>query len=67
MQLKMIDMKVYFILLKNEKGQGILEYALLLIFIVGIVSTTLYTTQGGGVVYMSIKNVFGLIKKYFTS
>ena len=57
----MIDMKVYFVLLKNEKGQSILEYALLLIFIVGI-----YTTQGGGVVYMSIKNAFGLIKKYFT-
>ena len=62
----MIDMKVYFVLLKNEKGQSILEYALLLIFIVGIVTTTLYTAQGGGVVYMSIKNAFGLIKKYFT-
>ena len=62
----MIDMKVYFVLLKNEKGQSILEYALLLIFIIGIVTTTLYTTQGGGVVYMSIKNAFGLIKKYFT-
>lgn len=60
-------MKVYIAFLKNEKGQGILEYALLLIFIAGIVTTTLYTTQGGGVVYMSIKNVFGLIKKYFTS
>ena len=32
----MIDMKVYFVLLKNEKGQSILEYALLLIFIVGV-------------------------------
>lgn len=56
-------MKVYF----SQKAQGISEYALLLGFIVAIVSGVLLSTTGGGRLFLSILESFGMVIHALTS
>lgn len=62
MELILQHIKIYF----SQKGQGISEYALLLGFVVTIVSVVLLSPFGGGKMFMSILEAFGMVIRTLT-
>lgn len=62
MELILQYIKIYF----SQKGQGISEYALLLGFVVTIASVVLLSPFGGGKMFMSILEAFGMVIRTLT-